>query len=165
MRTITFASYENESNRNKVGITNIKVGNDKIKVCIAKNKVDITMIKVGITKNKVGITQIKVGITKNSVGITQNKVGITKINVSITKYKAGITNINVGITQIKVDILKAKKKTKNIWPQYTSIVNRTQVIVLSKEIHQCISAAHGVISKGYIVILVFKLDYKTLNAI
>jgi len=31
-------SIENESNRNKIGITNIKVGNDKINVDITKKK-------------------------------------------------------------------------------------------------------------------------------
>ena len=77
-------------NKNKIGITNIKVG-------ITKNKVGITNIKAGITKNKVGNTNIKIGITKNKVGITNIKVGITKNKVGITNIKVWITYINVGI--------------------------------------------------------------------
>jgi hypothetical protein len=59
-------------------------------ICINKNKIGITNIKVGITKNKVGITNIKAGITKN-------KVGNTNIKVGFTRNKVGNTNIIVYI--------------------------------------------------------------------
>ena len=74
-------------NRNKVGITKIKVG-------ITKHIVAIIKTNVGYTKNKVGITNIKVDILKNKKKSSPHQASITSVRLRKTKCDRSIPQMS-----------------------------------------------------------------------